>query len=65
MTETPDAAPPPRPTTGNGSIDAALSSLVLGDDVHAHPERFAGALEVLQRALNPPTPPAGTPGPRP
>lgn len=61
----PDEDFPPRPTTGNATIDAALEAVELGGDVHAHPEQFARALEALQRALNPPAPPPGVPGPRP
>ncbi len=40
------------PVTGDESIDRALAALQLGEDVGAHHEQLAAALEALQRALN-------------
>ena len=72
MTTVPEPRPPAsdpttgHPTTGHPGIDAALSGLVLGDDVHTHHDALAAALESVQRALNPPrplTPPHPSPAP--
>ncbi len=49
----------PPPETGNHEIDRALASLNLGDDVAAHPERIAAALDAVQRALAAPSVPQG------
>lgn len=61
MTSAPDL--PPHPTTGHPAIDAALGSVVLGEDVHDHAQQVARALDSVQRALNPPPTPPGAPGP--
>ena len=53
---TPEPAGPP-PETGHHDIDRALASLELGDDVAAHPERIATALDAVQRALAAPAVP--------
>ncbi len=45
------------PVTGNHEIDRALASLDLGDDVSAHPEKIAAALDAVQRALAGPSVP--------
>jgi len=42
------------PVTGHPAIDEALAAVVLGDDVHAHHDALATALDVLQRVLNEP-----------
>ena len=69
MTIVPEPRPPAsdpttgHPTTGHPGIDAALSGLVLGDDVHTHHDALAAALESVQRALNPPQPPPPSPAP--
>lgn len=65
MTTAPGADLPTRPVTGHRGIDAALEAVELPDDVHQHPEQLGRALEALQRALNPTSPPQGLPGPRP
>ena len=49
----------PPPETGNHEIDRALASLNLGDDVAAHPERIAAALDAVQLALAAPSVPQG------
>lgn len=51
---------PAPPTTGHPAIDAALSGLELGPNVHTHHDALAAAVEVVQHALNP-----AAQGPRP
>lgn len=46
--------PVPPPVTGVAAVDEALAGLQLGEDVATHPADLAAALDVLQRALNPP-----------
>lgn len=55
MTDAENTAPAPAslPVTGHAGIDAALSGLELGSDVHRHPEEIALALEAVAAALNP------------
>lgn len=50
MTENP--TPPEPPVTGHPDIDAALTSVQLGDDVHTHHAAIAEALDAIQQALN-------------
>lgn len=59
QTEDRQPAPAP-PVTGHPDIDAALTGLDLGGDVHTHHDALAAAVEAVQRAINP-----AAQGPRP
>ena len=51
-----------REITYISSLDEALAALELSDDVHAHPEALAAALDAVAAALNPtPQPPLPRP----